>query len=258
MKPDGRVGVGTNAPLAKLDLVGGADANGTSDPQSDGLSVEWRRLPALGEDTAQFGAREQQCDRFLRQQRVLRGWIDWTGAGSLHVMTLDSGRVGIGTINPTETLTVAGTVQSTVGGFKFPDGSVQATAAVSSAGNDRYYTKAADINAQLPATSGPILHLNLPAGTYQITATVMFWNTANFFAQDNGRYFECNFSGDSESYGGYLAGLTFNTTTYHAVLNISSGVDLICHVTTSAAPTSVFARDSRITAVKIDGTVTVQ
>ena len=258
VKPDGRVGVGTNTPLAKLDLLGGADSNGTNDPRA--MAFQWngggfrhwlrtRHNSGLGNSNA--------IDFFVNNASFADGSTG-PGAGSLHVMTLDSGRVGIGTINPTETLTVMGTVQSTSGGFKFPDGSVQTTAALSAAGNDRYYTKAADINTQLPATSGAILHLNLPAGTYQITATVMFWNTANFFGQDNGRYFECNFSGDSESYGGYLGGLTFNTTTYHAVLNISSGVDLICHVTTSGAPTNVFARDSRITAVKIDGTVTVQ
>jgi hypothetical protein len=39
-----------------------------------------------------------------------------------------SGNVGIGTDNPTETLTVAGTIESTSGGIKFPDGTIQTTA----------------------------------------------------------------------------------------------------------------------------------
>lgn len=39
------------------------------------------------------------------------------------------GNVGIGTATPGQRLTVAGTVESTSGGFKFPDGSVQTTAA---------------------------------------------------------------------------------------------------------------------------------
>jgi hypothetical protein len=42
--------------------------------------------------------------------------------------TLSGGNVGIGTATPTSILTVAGTIQSTGGGFKFPDGTVQATA----------------------------------------------------------------------------------------------------------------------------------
>ena len=41
------------------------------------------------------------------------------------------GGVGIGTNQPGEMLTVAGTIESTTGGFKFPDGTVQTTAATS-------------------------------------------------------------------------------------------------------------------------------
>ncbi|HPR65261.1 MAG TPA: hypothetical protein PK014_13710 [Thermoanaerobaculia bacterium] len=41
----------------------------------------------------------------------------------------DPGAVGIGTRTPEEMLSVTGTIQSTSGGFKFPDGTVQATAA---------------------------------------------------------------------------------------------------------------------------------
>jgi hypothetical protein len=41
-----------------------------------------------------------------------------------------SGRIGIGTTSPTSLLTVAGQIQTTSGGIKFPDGTVQFTAAV--------------------------------------------------------------------------------------------------------------------------------
>jgi len=44
---------------------------------------------------------------------------------------LPDGKVGIGLLDPTQQLSVAGTVESTTGGFKFPDGTVQSTAAVS-------------------------------------------------------------------------------------------------------------------------------
>ncbi len=45
-----------------------------------------------------------------------------------------AGNVGIGTAGPAEKLSVAGTVESSTGGFRFPDGSIQTTAAtVSSA-----------------------------------------------------------------------------------------------------------------------------
>lgn len=39
-----------------------------------------------------------------------------------------AGRVGVGVTNPTEKLTVAGLVESTSGGIKFPDGTIQDTA----------------------------------------------------------------------------------------------------------------------------------
>jgi hypothetical protein len=48
----------------------------------------------------------------------------WTGTTT--VSTIWS--VGIGTVAPTSKLTVVGTIESTNGGFKFPDGSIQTTA----------------------------------------------------------------------------------------------------------------------------------
>ncbi|MBT3755933.1 MAG: hypothetical protein HOG24_06590 [Candidatus Cloacimonetes bacterium] len=42
---------------------------------------------------------------------------------------LNGGNVGIGTDTPTSELTVAGTIESTTGGIKFPDGTTQTTAA---------------------------------------------------------------------------------------------------------------------------------
>jgi len=42
----------------------------------------------------------------------------------------NNGKVGIGTFFPSEKLSVAGTIQSTIGGFKFPDGSIQTIAGI--------------------------------------------------------------------------------------------------------------------------------
>lgn len=50
--------------------------------------------------------------------------------GGVEAMRIDSAaNVGIGTSSPGQKLTVAGTVESTSGGFKFPDGTTQSTAA---------------------------------------------------------------------------------------------------------------------------------
>lgn len=58
------------------------------------------------------------------------GWDTTEQAESMVIF--NDGRTGIGTTNPIEKLEVVGTVYSSVGGFRFPDGTVQTTAATSS------------------------------------------------------------------------------------------------------------------------------
>lgn len=62
----------------------------------------------------------------------------WTGVSGSNTYTIgDStitedkfGKVGIGTKTPTSPLTVAGMIETTLGGYKFPDGTVQTTAGI--------------------------------------------------------------------------------------------------------------------------------
>jgi hypothetical protein len=61
----------------------------------------------------------------------------WTGTTSSNSFIGDSvitedkvGNIGIGTMTPTSRLTVQGMIQTTLGGIKFPDGTVQTTAAI--------------------------------------------------------------------------------------------------------------------------------
>ncbi|HKA22264.1 MAG TPA: hypothetical protein VKN18_28560 [Blastocatellia bacterium] len=58
----------------------------------------------------------------------------WTGAATLgdSVISEDKfGRIGMGTTTPTSKLTVQGMIETTLGGIKFPDGTVQTTATLS-------------------------------------------------------------------------------------------------------------------------------
>ena len=76
-------------------------------------------------------------------------------------MAIIGGKVGIGTIAPTTGLEVADTIYSSVGGYKFPDGTVQETAATGSGGNtlDEAYDQGG-------AGAGAII--NADAGTVEI------------------------------------------------------------------------------------------
>ena len=69
-----------------------------------------------------------------------RGWHyidgntgDWIlDVDGTRLVVTDEGNMGVGVTTPTEKLQVGGTVHSTSGGYKFPDGTVQTTAAVTS------------------------------------------------------------------------------------------------------------------------------
>lgn len=111
-------------------------------------------------------------------------------AGRLTV--LENGNVGIGNSSPIQKLSVAGTVESTSGGFKFPDGSIQAAASM-------LYTTQRSTNFELPADltgSSPmsVLSLTLPADTYLLEAYISLLNNANNFNTDNSRNAKCWFS----------------------------------------------------------------
>ena len=265
VKEGGRVGIGTNTPLAALDLQGGADGNGFNNPSA--MAFQWhgggfrhwirtRHNSVLGSGNA--------IDFFVNDSTTAQGSSGpGLGSGSAFVMTLDSGRVGIGTFEPTEKLSVEGRIQSTFGGFKFPDGSVQTTAITNAA----YYTTVNDMFLPLSTThpnETVVLHLNLPAGTYLITADVRFRNSANYFNADNSRLIMCRFSGEGEQQGdgGYrhmstIGGPSRLEMSFHTVATISSGgVDVLCRAFSWEG--DLAAESRRLTAVKIDGTLGVQ
>ena len=61
-------------------------------------------------------------------------WVGASGSsviGDSNIFEDKFGKVGIGTISATSTLTVQGMIETTLGGYKFPDGTLQTTAAVS-------------------------------------------------------------------------------------------------------------------------------
>ncbi len=126
-----------------------------------------------------------------------------------------TGNVGIG-ITSNSKLAVAGTVESSSGGFKFPDGSVQASAAAKT-----YFTSGlADLDIDHSGGFTNVLTLNLPPGIYLLTATVQFNNKANDFLQDNTRVVRCQFNNifvGNFRLGAFNTPLDIFTTTMHDV-----------------------------------------
>jgi len=80
-------------------------------------------------------------------------------------LTLAAGNVGIGTGTPGQRLSVVGVVESTTGGFKFPDGTLQTTAATGSSGGGLVTSITA--GAGLASSPNPITS----TGTMQVNFT---------------------------------------------------------------------------------------
>src|SRR5262245_2754019 len=56
--------------------------------------------------------------------------------GDANITEDASGNIGIGTTTPTSPLTVQGMIETTLGGYKFPDGTMQTTAGLTSVFRD--------------------------------------------------------------------------------------------------------------------------
>lgn len=97
--------------------------------------------------------------------------VKWTGAngGSVvgdSIITEDKfGKVGIGTTTPGSALTVQGMIETMFGGYKFPDGTVQTTASISSVIHDQTLTGAGTSNAPLGIAAGAVTASKIANGT---------------------------------------------------------------------------------------------
>ena len=114
------VGIGTTSPAAALHVNGDTllvTSATTAQVQLSGTASQAR----FGQDgTGAFFASDTpgKAVRFYTNNGTLNEGLRVTSASN----------VGIGTAAPTQKLSVAGVVQSTTGGFMFPDGTVQTTA----------------------------------------------------------------------------------------------------------------------------------
>jgi hypothetical protein len=113
VESSGNVGIGWTTPAGRLDLLAGGD--------EDSPVIRMRQSNAAG-----YGM-DLGIDNNVHGGLHIRTNNNGAYADAM-VIRRDNGNVGIGTTAPTQKLSVAGTVESTTGGFKFPDGTVQTTA----------------------------------------------------------------------------------------------------------------------------------
>jgi hypothetical protein len=179
----GRVGVNTTAPQAPFHVFGTeAPPVAFFDVYSGGTSTVLGALPAVyraARGTAASPAAVQAEDILGglavraytgsgftggRGQVMFKAAENWTtsangtylsfatepiGASTVaseRMRITAAGHVGIGTTAPAQPLSVAGIIESTTGGIKFPDGTTQSTAARSSAGNNEAFGLSSLVN----------------------------------------------------------------------------------------------------------------
>ncbi len=142
----GNVGIGTTNPSAKLEVTGASNGayhfsiegtnsvDGATFGSRDGNAQAVARLKAhagVGNkagDLRILGTSIGQDNSIILLNANNGGALLLGTNGNERLTITSSGNVGIGTNSPGQKLSVAGIVESTSGGFKFPDGTVQTTA----------------------------------------------------------------------------------------------------------------------------------
>ncbi|GAA4047344.1 hypothetical protein GCM10022409_37000 [Hymenobacter glaciei] len=132
----GSMGIGTTAPIQKLEVALGGVRAGSFTPftavsaTNQGAHLQWNRTGNNGETWLINHMGNGTADAGIR----FAGITTSTGTTPTEwARFLNNGNFGIGTTAPGQKLEVAGQVFSNTGGFRFPDNTVQTTAATSAA-----------------------------------------------------------------------------------------------------------------------------
>jgi|GEM_PF-4425499 len=154
----GNVGIGTTSPSAKLDVNGNINLTSAGATVRFSGNNDWRGYLANNVNGSTIGSYLTCGGSFSHKGTTFSSVGDWNGKSNRAAigiynqinndwhnefrflsdpgsgtpetwMILKDGKLGIGTASPAQKLEAAGTIYSSQGGFKFPDGTVQTTAA---------------------------------------------------------------------------------------------------------------------------------
>ncbi|MFA4835380.1 MAG: tail fiber domain-containing protein [Dehalococcoidia bacterium] len=143
---DGDVGIGTTSPGAKLEIL---KANVYQDPAADLIKLS---------HNSDWNLRIQS-EWPLSNGEINYNFVQKNNGVDRNIMSFYGGKVGIATTAPTSPLTVAGTIETTVGGIKFPDSTILTSATgnyVLKAGDTMTGTLTNTAGANLATSSGSV------------------------------------------------------------------------------------------------------
>ncbi len=178
LKSAGYIGMGTNSPDARLEIIGGPSWTNQNYEKSLRLSsgdgIEFNSSTGTYEKIGMIADEVSKTFKIFRTYNDDSMPTDPEGVADVLIVDATNGNVGIGASAPTEKFQVGGIVHSTTGGFKFPDGSVQTSAAVSATtawsinSNDIYYN-----------TGNVGIGTSTPGALLTVGGAMKFTNTAN-------------------------------------------------------------------------------
>jgi hypothetical protein len=158
----GKIGINTTAPQRELHLVGIMRVDRTTNGNAF-------MLHRTGLKTFFFGVNASAANNgefFISDLGSAT-----TGTGIRRMTINNTGNVGIGIDIPASKLSVAGTVQSTTGGFKFPDGTTQASAGLSTVTHNSTLTGNGKSSSPLGVSVPLVLSGSVFNGVIQATDT---------------------------------------------------------------------------------------
>ena len=245
----GNVGIGTTSPTYKLDISGnslGTTAGNQSNVarlysasgNADYLEITNTRTASGGDWTTAGFRFQQKIDATWMAWQQFNGYsntggITWgTGLDATSAVSIpekmrltSAGNLGIGTTSPGSKLTVAGQIESTVTGFKFPDGTVQATAASGANWTKITTTTTATTKKQyVTDTTAGAFTVTLPAspaaGDYVYFMDAGNWAVNNLTVARNGSTIEASATDLVLDVRGLMVQLIFDGTTWQVMSNI--------------------------------------